>query len=80
MAYYRLKFNQDTETELGYVDTILTAFNVCIQISKYQDGISSKTSYTASQLLGSDMRENQIDALKKYWYLFNGCFSAIWKT
>lgn len=77
VAYYRLKFNQDTEAELGYVDTLLTAFNVCIKtkqgidltellFSKYQDDISSKTSYSASQLLGSDMRENHIDAFIFY--------------
>ena len=73
VAYYRLKFNQDSEAELGYIDTLLTAFNVWIKTNqgidltqkpfiKHKADISSKTSYTASQLLGSDMRENKIEA------------------
>jgi hypothetical protein len=77
VAYYRLKFNQDTEAELGYVDTLLTAFNVCIKTKhgidltkfpflQYQTDISSQTSYTSSQLLGSDMRENNIAAFVFY--------------
>jgi hypothetical protein len=77
VAYYRLKFNQDTEANLGYVDTLLTAFNVCIKtnqgvdltklpFTKYQHDISSKTSYTASQLLGSDMRADNIEAFVFY--------------
>lgn len=77
VAYYRLKFNQDTEAELGYVDTLLTAFNVCIKTKhgidltklpfiQYQADISAQTSYTASQLLGSDMRSNNIAAFVFY--------------
>jgi len=68
-----MKFNQDTEAELGYVDTLLTAFNVCIKTKhgidltklpfiQYQTDISSQTSYTASQLLGSNIRTNNIAA------------------
>ncbi|MDF1646949.1 MAG: RES family NAD+ phosphorylase [Legionellaceae bacterium] len=77
VAYYRLKFNQDTEADLGYVDTLLTAFNVLIQteqgidltkipFSEYTADISSKTSYITSHLLGSDMRKNNIHAFIFY--------------
>lgn len=77
VAYYRLKFNQDTEAELGYVDTLLTAFKVCVKtkqgidltklpFTKHRSDISSKTSYTASQLLGSDMRANKVESFIFY--------------
>lgn len=77
VAYYRLKFNQDSDADLGYVDTLLTAFNVCVKTNQgidltkipfiqHQTEISSKTSYTASQLLGSDMRANKIEAFIFY--------------
>ncbi|MDF1677316.1 MAG: RES family NAD+ phosphorylase [Legionellaceae bacterium] len=77
VAYYRLKFNQDTTANLGYVDTLLTAFNVCIQtkggidltkppFAQYTSAISSKTSYTESQQLGTDMRQHNIEAFIFY--------------
>jgi hypothetical protein len=77
VAYYRLKFNQDTEADLGYVETLLTAFNVFIKTNRginlteppfaaYRTDISSKNSYDASQQLGSDMRANQVDAFVFY--------------
>ena len=77
VAYYRLKFNQDSEAELGYIDTLLTAFNVCIKTNQgidltqkpfipHKADISSKTSYAASQLLGSDMRASKIEAFVFY--------------
>jgi len=77
VAYYRLKFNQDSEADLGYIDTLLTAFNVSIKTKqgldltqlpfvKHQSDISSKTSYVSSQLLGSDMRAHPIKAFIFY--------------
>ncbi|MCH9756854.1 MAG: RES family NAD+ phosphorylase [Gammaproteobacteria bacterium] len=77
VAYYRLKFNQDSEADLGYIDTLLTAFNVFVQtkqgidltktpFSEYTADISSKNSYVASQLLGSEMRNSDIQAFVFY--------------
>lgn len=77
VAYYRLKFNQDSAADLGYIDTLLTAFNVLIKtergidltkqpFSKYTQEISSKTSYLVSQTLGTEMRESGVGAFIFY--------------
>ncbi|MDX2347052.1 MAG: RES family NAD+ phosphorylase [Legionella sp.] len=77
VAFYRLKFNQDSDADLGYIDTLLTAFHVNIKtkqgidltqipFTEYTANISSKTSYAESQLLGSEMREDNIHAFIFY--------------
>ena len=77
VAYYRLKFNQDTEADLGYIDTLLTAFNVSIKTNRgiyltqppfmtHRNDISSRTSYDVSQQLGSEMRASQVEAFVFY--------------
>ncbi len=73
VAYYRLKFFNDTSADLGYVEISMTAFTVSltskmgIDLSKepfkhYTQEISAKNSYEHSQSLGDSMREEWVEA------------------
>ncbi|HHT0593717.1 TPA: RES family NAD+ phosphorylase [Legionella anisa] len=73
VAFYRLKFFDDTLANLEYIEIRMTAFKTYIQtkngidltkspFQKYQDKISSKTNYEHSQLLGTEMREAKVEA------------------
>ena len=77
VAYYRLLFLKQTEADLQYINVSLTAFQAKIvthsaidlcaaPFAKYRAEISSPSNYESSQLLGSQMRENNIDAFKFY--------------
>lgn len=67
LAYYRLVFLEGTAAELGTVTVELSAFRAWVRTRKgidltlppfaaYARHISSKTSYTAAQRLGGEMR------------------------
>jgi len=73
VAFYRLKFFEDTSANLDYIELPMAAFNAYINTSKgidlteapfheYQDQISNKTSYLESQELGTKMRKAKIEA------------------
>lgn len=73
VAFYRLKFFDDTSAALEYIEIPMTAFKAYIQtekgidlttphFKKYQDKISNQTSYEYSQGLGTEMREANIEA------------------
>lgn len=73
VAFYRLKFFEDTSANLGYIEIPLTAFKAYIQtdngidltqnpFKKYQAQISHKNNYEYSQILGTEMREANIEA------------------
>lgn len=73
VAYYRLKFFDDTSAALEYIEIPVTAFKAFIKTSKgidltsapfnaYKDKISNKEDYKFSQTLGTDMRDAGIDA------------------
>lgn len=73
VAYYRLKFFDDTLANLEYIEISMTAFKAYLQtehgidltqhpFKTHQDDISNKTRYDTSQRLGSAMREAGIKA------------------
>ncbi|WP_242604491.1 RES family NAD+ phosphorylase [Legionella gresilensis] len=73
VAYYRLKFFDDTSANLEYIEITMTAFKAYLQTESgidltkppfktYQNKISNKTSYAYSQKLGTEMRAANIDA------------------
>lgn len=73
VAYYRLKFLNDTSGDLGYLDISMTAFTAFLKTSngidlsghpfdKFLEKISNKNTYEDSQLLGTIMRSQSIDA------------------
>jgi hypothetical protein len=73
VAYYRLLFLEGSRAELGLVQTEHTAFRVGIRtergvdltlepFARFMAEISSKTSYTASQPLGTQMRAEGVQA------------------
>ncbi len=73
VAYYCLKFFDDTDANLEYIEISMTAFKAYIQTENgidltelpfqtYQDKISNKTSYDYNQKLGKEMREATIEA------------------
>jgi len=75
VAYYRLLFLEGTRAQLPPLLVELTAFVVPLRASKAIDltrapfaahaaRISSKTSYTVSQRLGTDMRAAGVDAFR----------------
>jgi hypothetical protein len=77
VAFYQLKFFQDTHAKLGYIETDFTAFNTLIKTTKgidlteqpfsqFCEFISNKTNYEYSQLLGTQMRKANIDAFIYY--------------
>jgi hypothetical protein len=68
VAYYRLKFFDDSSADLEYIETPMSAFKAFIKaengvdltafpFAKFQDMISHKTTYEYSQVLGSEMRK-----------------------
>jgi hypothetical protein len=72
VAYYRLKFFDDTSANLGYVELLMTAFTASLTsikgvdlteepFNQYLNEISNKNSYEHSQLLGATMREAGIE-------------------
>jgi hypothetical protein len=72
-AYYRLLFLEGTEADLGLVETDLSAFRARISTDRgadlttgpfdgWTDALASKTSYTATQPLGTAMREAGVEA------------------
>lgn len=72
VAYYRLKFLNDSEVDLGFIEIPVTAFKTHLQTSSgidlsappfnhYQHKISHQTSYEDSQRIGMDMREAGIE-------------------
>lgn len=73
VAFYQLQFQNSTDADLNYVDTLLTAFNASLStqngvdltvepFSQYVDYISSKNTYEYSQKLGVSMREADVHA------------------
>lgn len=75
VAYYRLLFIEGSRALLGTITTALTAFTATIRTAKgidltiepfdsYRSRISSPTSYDASQQLGAEMRDAQVEAFE----------------
>jgi hypothetical protein len=73
VAHYQRQFHNDTQAELGYVETLLTAFTVYLKTSNgidltdmpflaYKEVIRDKHDYQYSQVLGSAMRQDQVAA------------------
>lgn len=73
VAYYRLKFFTDTSANLGCIEISMTAFNVSISceigvdltekpFKDYSQAISNKITYEHSQILGTNMRDDQVEA------------------
>lgn len=73
VAYYQRQFHNDTQAELGYVETLLTAFTVFLETSngidltempfaQYKQAITDKNDYQFTQALGTEMRQNQVAA------------------
>lgn len=73
VAYYRLLFLRHTEADLGFINVPLTSFNAHLKTNQGIDlckppfnadekEFSSKTDYTNSQLLGSQMRNAGVQA------------------
>ncbi|EHL28978.1 RES family NAD+ phosphorylase [Legionella drancourtii] len=73
VAYYRLKFLNDSQGDLGYLEISMTAFTAFLTTQKgldltetpfnqYIKHISDKNDYAYSQLLGSAMRQEQVEA------------------
>ncbi|WP_058533679.1 RES family NAD+ phosphorylase [Legionella saoudiensis] len=72
VAYYRLKFFADTSADLGYIEISMTAFTALIASNRgidlteepfkqYTPYISDKNTYDHSQLLGAQMRADNIE-------------------
>ncbi|KTD07059.1 RES family NAD+ phosphorylase [Legionella jamestowniensis] len=72
VAFYRLKFFDDSSANLGYIEIPMTAFKAHIKtkqgvdltkniFSKYIEKISHKNNYDYSQSLGTDMRNAGIE-------------------
>ena len=75
VAYYRLLFLEGTRAELGLVQTDLTAFRAPLKtkhgadltsarFARWADELVSKTSYAATQPLGTAMREAGVEAFR----------------
>lgn len=75
VAYYRLLFLEGTEADLGPVDVDLSAFNVRVKtrrgidltakpFDRWRSLLASKTSYVATQALGTAMREAGVEAFR----------------
>jgi hypothetical protein len=73
VAYYRLKFFDDSDANLGNVEIPMTAFKTHIKTEKgvdltkapfreHQIKISSPASYEYSQPLGTEMRQSGVEA------------------
>ena len=75
VAYYRLLFLEGTEADLGPVDVDLSTFNVRVKtrrgmdltakpFDRWRSLLASKTSYVATQALGTAMREAGVEAFR----------------
>ena len=75
VAYYRLLFLDGTEADLGLVETALSAFRAPVQtdrgvdlaippFDRWRAALTSKTSYTDTQPLGTAMRAAGIEAFR----------------
>lgn len=73
VAYYRLKFFEDTDADLGYIELSMTAFTAYLHtergidltrepFNEHTDKISDKYRYEDSQQLGGCMRADDIHA------------------
>ncbi len=73
VAWYQRLFQNSTEARLGYVETLLTAFNASIStqqgvdltvapFARHAEKISAKDTYEYSQPLGANMREASVEA------------------
>ncbi|HAT3877926.1 TPA: RES family NAD+ phosphorylase [Legionella pneumophila] len=73
VAFYRLKFFDDSSANLGYIEIPMTVFKAHINtkqgidltknmFSKHLEKISNKNNYDYSQPLGTDMRNAGIEA------------------
>lgn len=73
VAYYRLKFFEESSANLGNIEISMTAFTAFIKckrgvdlteppFDKYIKEITHKNSYEHSQLLGTHMREEQVES------------------
>lgn len=77
VSWYRRLFLAQTSAELGYVETLLTAFQTHLETGngvhlseppfhEHREVISAPHSYAASQALGSAMREAGVEAFSYY--------------
>jgi hypothetical protein len=75
VAYYRLLFLEGTRADLGPVHTQLTTFSIGIHatygidlmrapFAAYESVLASKTTYAATQPLGTAMREAGVEAVR----------------
>jgi len=75
VAYYRMLFLEGTQADLGSIDADLTAFTARVKTKRGVDltaspfdhwraALASKTSYAATQPLGSAMREAAVEAFR----------------
>jgi hypothetical protein len=75
VAYYRLVFLEGTAADLGLLTSDLSAFTVRVRtvrgvdltrepFARWQRPLASRTSYTATQPLGSAMREAGVEAFR----------------
>jgi hypothetical protein len=75
VAYYRFLFLEGTEADLGLVETELSAFRAPVQTDRGADltvppfdtwraSLTSKTSYAATQPLGTAMRAAGVEAFR----------------
>lgn len=81
VAWYQHRFHMDTTASLGYIETLLTAFNTSLSTDKgidltsppfasHKEKISAKDDYQHSQNLGTAMRDAGISA-----FLYNSARS-----
>jgi hypothetical protein len=75
VAYYRLLFLEGTQADLAPLDADLSAFDVRVKTQRgidltakpfdcWRSELASKTSYAATQSLGSAMREAGVEAFR----------------
>jgi hypothetical protein len=73
VAYYRFKFLNDTQANLGYLEISMTAFTAFLNTERgvdltehpfqeYLPQITDKKAYEYSQMLGTSMRDHEIEA------------------
>jgi hypothetical protein len=77
VAYYRLLFLDGTDADLAPLATSLTAYHVPVQttrgmdltataFARFRSSLASKSSYAATQPLGTSMRDAGVEAFR-YW-------------
>lgn len=75
VAYYRLLFLEGTEADLGLVETDLSAFRAPVKtkrgvdlmlprFDRWRSALTSKTSYSVTQPLGTAMRADGVEAFR----------------